>query len=222
MLAASGVCGSEALSLTTAEAHALFSLCVGTASSPLSLSLSLLSLHLAMDAGGGKEAWANNQQREEPGGGAGGGGKGAAATSAAAGTTAATTTTSAAAAASSPPNPPPFDISSFSLFPSSLCPSPHHHAASHSIVTLSAAAPSLVPPSPLLSESPTLAPQRHQHLGNEHILSDPKLIVNVWQSNLQEELAKILNIVDDYPFIAMVSDKRQTQQTRATQEWRKS
>jgi hypothetical protein len=58
----------------------------------------------------------------------------------------------------------------------------------------------------LLSESPPLAPQQQfASLEHAHILNDPKLIVNVWQSNLHEELAKILHIVDDYPYIAMVS-----------------
>lgn len=36
-----------------------------------------------------------------------------------------------------------------------------------------------------------------------HLRESPHLVRNVWQSNLQEELAKILLIVDDYPFIAM-------------------
>jgi hypothetical protein len=114
----------------------------------------------------------------------------------------------AAQPASASASPPPSGLGDLaasmpSLFPSLLSPSPFHHSPSHSIVTLSAAAPSLVPPSPLLSESPS-APQQHQHLGNEHILNNPRLIVNVWQSNLQEELAKILQIVDEYPYIAMV------------------
>ena len=112
-----------------------------------------------------------------------------------------------APSASPPPSQPAqsssFDIRSFSLFPSTLSDSPHHHSPSHSIVTLSEGAPRDVPPSPFLSESPTLAPQSHAHLGLDHILNDERLIVNVWASNLQEELAKIAAIVDDYPYIAM-------------------
>jgi hypothetical protein len=94
------------------------------------------------------------------------------------------------------------ELVSFSLFPSTLTPSPHHHSSSHSIIALSAAPPSAVPPSPLLSDSPVLAAQPN-HLATDHILNNPNLIVNVWQSNLQEELAKILHIVDEYPYIAM-------------------
>lgn len=109
----------------------------------------------------------------------------------------------AAAPSASPPPQSAFDIRSFSLFPSTLSDSPHHHSPSHSIVTLSEGAPRDVPPSPYLSESPTLAPQTHAHLGLDHILSNDRLIVNVWASNLQEELAKIVAIVDDYPYIAM-------------------
>lgn len=94
------------------------------------------------------------------------------------------------------------DIAHFSLFPSTLSPSSHHHSPSHSIIALSAAPPSAIPPSPLLSDSPPPQPALSP-LATDHILNNPDLIVNVWASNLQEELAKILALVDDYPYIAM-------------------
>jgi CCR4-NOT transcription complex subunit 7/8 len=99
---------------------------------------------------------------------------------------------SAAAAASS----------SFSLFPSFLPPNPLHHHDSHSIIALSTALPSNTAPSPLLSDEPS-APAQPNQLATDHILNNPSLITNVWAWNLQEELAKILLIIDEYPYIAM-------------------
>lgn len=164
--------------MPTTNSFALESMCPPCAD-PIAIS----SLSLAMDDGQLKDAWL---QRQEPGG------------------SVSTAVNPAPVPSASPPPPQSaFDIRSFSLFPSTLSDSPHHHSPSHSIVTLSEGAPRDVPPSPYLSESPTLAPQAHAHVGSSEILNDERLIVNVWASNLQEELAKIVAIVDDYPYIAM-------------------
>jgi len=50
--------------------------------------------------------------------------------------------------------------------------------------------------------SPKTTPKRCNHPSSKIKISD-KLIVDVWAKNLHEEIAKIQEIVDDYPYVAM-------------------
>lgn len=42
-------------------------------------------------------------------------------------------------------------------------------------------------------------------VNNAAVAAEERLIVNVWQNNLEAEMAKLRDLVDTYKYIAMVS-----------------